>query len=454
MQVSDLTEGISTTLVLRNMHEMILNQGIGTELAQPIWWGGPGVDTGIFHSYGVDPSFWRPPEEAEFSYLAGPWGANYGSQLGGGDYAAAGYQGASTSGAGASGAGGGDEIEEGPYETLTPTTGCPKDQKVDIATYYPKDEADNWWDLARAGLEVQPGYGWAIFSEDLKKRFYPVEMHWQKEKEFVSLQQGSMTVEEYTNKFVKLSHFVTSVAMDEVSRTRCYEKNLAPNVRTAMSSIPLTSFQLAYDRALSIYESVLTTEAEKSAKSKFVKRPYVAPNSSQKKQKFEARSSSQHDQGQPRRDWSCFRCGNAYYPGKDCDGKPKTEAAKTSAPKADAPKTGRVFIMSRAEADANPDVVTGVILRADLVQFKLGEFGVILGMDWLARYDARFQCRDQKIVLKSPTAKPKLEDIPVVKEFPDVFPDDLPGIPPERDVEFPIELLPGTSPISKAPYPM
>jgi hypothetical protein len=42
-----------------------------------------------------------------------------------------------------------------------------------------------------------------------------------------------------------------------------------------------------------------------------------------------------------------------------------------------------------------------------------------------------------------------LETIKVVSEFPDVFPKDLPGMPPERKVEFAIELLPGTTPISK-----
>ena len=48
----------------------------------------------------------------------------------------------------------------------------------------------------------------------------------------------------------------------------------------------------------------------------------------------------------------------------------------------------------------------------------------------------------------------KLDDIPVVREFPDVFPEDLPGIPIDREIEFSIDLLPGTSPISKAPYRM
>jgi hypothetical protein len=49
---------------------------------------------------------------------------------------------------------------------------------------------------------------------------------------------------------------------------------------------------------------------------------------------------------------------------------------------------------------------------------------------------------------------PEIQDIPVVCEFPDVFPEDLPGLPPERDVEFVIELKPGTAPISRRSYRM
>ena len=43
-------------------------------------------------------------------------------------------------------------------------------------------------------------------------------------------------------------------------------------------------------------------------------------------------------------------------------------------------------------------------------------------------------------------------DVPVVSEFVDVFPDELPGLPPHREVEFGIDLVPGATPISKAPY--
>ena len=48
----------------------------------------------------------------------------------------------------------------------------------------------------------------------------------------------------------------------------------------------------------------------------------------------------------------------------------------------------------------------------------------------------------------------KIETIPVVNEFPDVFSEDLPGLPPDRDVEFAIDVTPGTAPISKASYRM
>ena len=49
---------------------------------------------------------------------------------------------------------------------------------------------------------------------------------------------------------------------------------------------------------------------------------------------------------------------------------------------------------------------------------------------------------------------PKLMDIPAVCDFSDVFPEELPGLPPDREVEFAIEVVPGESPVSVAPYRM
>ena len=47
-----------------------------------------------------------------------------------------------------------------------------------------------------------------------------------------------------------------------------------------------------------------------------------------------------------------------------------------------------------------------------------------------------------------------LEEVPVVNKYPDIFPEELPGMPPDRNIEFVIDLVPGTSPIAKRPYRM
>ena len=57
-------------------------------------------------------------------------------------------------------------------------------------------------------------------------------------------------------------------------------------------------------------------------------------------------------------------------------------------------------------------------------------------------------------VLDKSSAKMTIESVPVVCEFSDVFPDDLPGLPPDRELEFEIELLPGSAPVSIPPYRM
>ncbi|XP_073063981.1 uncharacterized protein [Primulina eburnea] len=135
-------------------------------------------------------------------------------------------------------------------------------------------------------------------------------------------------------------------------------------------------------------------------------------------------------------------------------------------------------------------------VRADLIVLPLPEFDIILGMDWLSSHGAVIDFRQRSVSVRPPSGKPfvfeaarhqqfphviscmcarklikrgcqaflasivsvsepvgqRLEDVDVVSDFSSVFPDDVSGIPPDREVEFSIELMPGTMPISKAPY--
>ncbi|GKA34646.1 hypothetical protein Tco_0721075 [Tanacetum coccineum] len=101
---------------------------------------------------------------------------------------------------------------------------------------------------------------------------------------------------------------------------------------------------------------------------------------------------------------------------------------------------------------------------------ELGSFDVIIGMDWLANYHAVIICAENIVRIpfgdeilivqanitatkdKDKSKGKRLEDVPVVQEFPEVFPEDLPGIPPTRQVEFRIDLVPGATPVARAPY--
>jgi hypothetical protein len=114
-------------------------------------------------------------------------------------------------------------------------------------------------------------------------------------------------------------------------------------------------------------------------------------------------------------------------------------------------------------------------LLSNLILLNSKGIDIILGMDWLSKYDGVIQCArkavrltkkdratvefvatiqsDQGNMLNQTKVIP-LEDIRVVQEYPDVFIEKLRGISPGHDIEFRIELLPGTPPISKRPYRM
>ncbi|XP_057965412.1 uncharacterized protein LOC131155974 [Malania oleifera] len=97
--------------------------------------------------------------------------------------------------------------------------------------------------------------------------------------------------------------------------------------------------------------------------------------------------------------------------------------------------------------------IQGRKLSASLIILEMQGFDIILGMDWLASSYASIECRKKEGYLACVKAIPKeglkLVDIPVIREFFDVFPEDLPRLPPNREVEFAIDLAPGTTPISK-----
>jgi hypothetical protein len=124
--------------------------------------------------------------------------------------------------------------------------------------------------------------------------------------------------------------------------------------------------------------------------------------------------------------------------------------------------------------------IRGVDFVANLIVLESKGIDVILEMDWLIKHKVLIDCTKKSVKLttleekemefvaelvvttKGVANRVKVNqldasqgsEVPVVNEFPDVFPKELPGIPPDRDIEFVIKLKPGTTPIYKTPYRM
>ncbi|GJU69573.1 putative reverse transcriptase domain-containing protein [Tanacetum coccineum] len=119
--------------------------------------------------------------------------------------------------------------------------------------------------------------------------------------------------------------------------------------------------------------------------------------------------------------------------------------------------------------------IKGHVFDIDLIPFGHGSFDMIIGMDWLSNYKAGIICHEKVVRIPLPDGKvlrvvgerpeekarllmsakasdKKQVGIVMVRDFPEVFPDDLSGLPPIQEIEFRIELIPGATPIAKSPY--
>ncbi|GJS38191.1 putative reverse transcriptase domain-containing protein [Tanacetum coccineum] len=195
----------------------------------------------------------------------------------------------------------------------------------------------------------------------------------------------------------------------------------------------------------------------------------------------------------------CYECGRLGHFRKDCPKLRNQNHGNQTRNKAgnktgDNEATTKAYAIGGGGTSLDSNVVT------DLMPVELGSFDVIIGMDWLAKYHALIVC-DEKVVripygnevliirgdncdsgskfdiisctktqkyiekgcqvylaqvmskkVEDRSEEKRLEDVSIVREFPEVFPEDLPGLPPARQVEFQIDLVPGAAPVARAPY--
>ncbi|XP_074314487.1 uncharacterized protein LOC141649704 [Silene latifolia] len=120
-------------------------------------------------------------------------------------------------------------------DKLFEAVNCPDKWKVGFVVYYLVGQADLWWETVKEKRNEE-GFGWAEFKELLRSKFYPVSLRRQKEEEFNSLRQGSMSVMEYAAKFMELSRFAPHMVATEELRMNCFERGLNWSLRDRLST--------------------------------------------------------------------------------------------------------------------------------------------------------------------------------------------------------------------------
>ncbi|KAA3479918.1 DNA/RNA polymerases superfamily protein [Gossypium australe] len=268
---------------------------------------------------------------------------------------------------------------------------------------------------------------WVFFQTEFLKKYISQWFLDQKYKEFLELKQGRMTVTEYEREFVRLSKYARDYVSIEEIMCKRFVDGLNEDIKLLVGILELKEFVVFVDRAYCLD----MVEKDKSQN---------------------ARSRNTGTRGRPPRN-----AGNA-------SGNHGTTRDSTVRSEGKVP--ARAYAICAREDASSPDAIIGTFssydtngyyFPADLMLLPFDEFDVILRMDWLTLHDRcmRKGCKDYlAYVLDTKVSESKIESVPVVCEYPNVFPEELSGLPPIREVEFAIELVPGTSPISIAPYKM
>ncbi|CAN6452104.1 unnamed protein product [Victoria cruziana] len=364
------------------------------------------------------------------------------------------------------------------------TLNVPENKKVPYGTFMLKGDAQEWW-TTQNEVKFNGKATWSEFKEEFQTSYVPAFVREQWLEQFLTLQQGQMSLHDYIVKFRHLEKYGAHIYQSEIERTKKFiHGSHSANRRHDAFRVQIKPNQFK------------RTHQDGNHKREAFKR--YKPSTFQRDEECSKCHRRHHGRPCYKDSGACLYCGELGHFIRECPKKKEVEQRRGNPNQHTERKaTGRVYATTVNDIKAN-DLIEGYIFPAQLVIMDLVGFDVILGMDWLYHHYATIDCRCKKLRIELPSNK-KIEykvrkpnetgkilvssvkaikyveagcaaylvqlsttegqvksiaEIPVVNDFVDVFPDDLSGLPPEREVEFRIELIPGTSPISKAPYRM
>ncbi|XP_071925279.1 uncharacterized protein [Coffea arabica] len=351
--------------------------------------------------------------------------------------------------------------------------GYSEERQISFSVFQFEGTARAWWNVIKAKWErEQTPWTWVNFTREFNEKYLSPIVQERREDDFIRMRQGASSVAEYETQFTKLSRFAPDLVQTEQKRIRHFVQGLNVDIQEVFAAAQLDILSQALEKIQRIETVMGQVKAFHDRKGGNLARETSLPDRAREMSHplrwVEGRvvhnpqkSQIGNEGPKPPTEWTTIKPTNAG------GNRPKVPA--------------RVFAMGQQEVtdpstvidDVKPEklpydleikipitnksLIANVVykgcevrigerkLLVDPIELALKGYDIILGMDWLAKYHARLNCRTKKL---------KIENVPVVCEFPEIFFEKLTLLPPEREVEFKIDLHPGAEPISKTPYRM
>ncbi|XP_016199811.1 uncharacterized protein LOC107640825 [Arachis ipaensis] len=359
-------------------------------------------------------------------------------------------------------------------------------QYVEFAAYQLAGEVQHWWQAECCLLQLQNAdVPWDIFQTAFYKKYFPESTRESKEMELMQLKQGSLSVADYTSKFEELCTFsrVCQGAPETYESWKYikYQRRLKDNIMTAVAPMEICTFYDLVNQARVVEEYAKTVAASKDTHggntskgraSIFIREVRV---SREEDIRFKGKEASERTL---RFSFSgCFNCGLPGHITRDCTRgrNPNTSQSQHQ---------GRVFAVNANDASKADPLMRGNCLIGDKVLIALYDTGASHSFISFAKVEeldlkvselafdlhihtphqtvmTRSGCRqfisegeNGAVIAKGYYLNYNLDQISVVRDFPEVFPEDISEFPPQMEIEFVIELVLGARPMSITPYRM
>ncbi|GJW60325.1 putative reverse transcriptase domain-containing protein [Tanacetum coccineum] len=432
-------------------------------------------------------------------------------------------------------------------ESVFRISDCREKDKVKFATATLQGRALTWWNgrTASMGIDAANGTPWAEVRKWMTEEFCPRSVLQRLEQELYNLKLKGTDIDGYTNRFHELALLCPRMVEPEQVKVEQYIRGLSKNIRGDVTSSQPATIDHAVRMAYQLMGQIIqdkNDEVHEGEKRKGEgdrggrgdnRRDYNRRQNQRRANAGAMTNAVPNDNDvcpkckNKKHNGDCWKCGNCVR-AVDAQQDPKvvtgtfllnnryaTALFDSGADKSFVSTNFSTLIdiepveldtsyeveLADGKVVSTNNVLIGCTLNLlnhsfpiDLMVIELGSFDIIIGMDWLSRYDAAILCGEKKVriplkgktlviegnrnnsrlkivsciktqkyiekgcelflaqVTEQESKEKRLEDVPVIRDFPEVFPDELPGLPPPRQVEFRIDLIPGAAPVARAPY--